>query len=79
MFNSLIHSIKVDEGLMMFQTNVTHDESNAVRVPAVARCVKNATAGVPIVAQWLTNPIRYHKVAGSTPGLPQWVKYPALP
>ena len=27
--------------------------------------------GVPVVAQWLTNPTRDHEVAGSTPGLAQ--------
>ena len=26
-------------------------------------------AGVPIVAQWLTNPTRNHEVAGSIPGV----------
>ena len=34
--------------------------------------------GVPVVAQWLTNPIRNHEVAGSIPVLAQWVKDPAL-
>ena len=41
--------------------------------------VKMLTGGVPVVAQWLTNPTRNHEVAGSIPGLAQWVKDPALP
>ena len=35
-------------------------------------------SGVPIMAQWLTNPTRNHEVVGSIPGPTQWVKDMAL-
>ena len=40
--------------------------------------LKEEFIGVPVVAQWLTNPTRNHKVAGSVPALAQWVNDPAL-
>ena len=40
---------------------------------------KKKKKGVPVVAQWLTNPTRNHEVAGSVPALAQWVNDPALP
>ena len=40
---------------------------------------KKDKLGVPVVAQWLTNPIRIHDVVGSVPALAQCVNDPALP
>ena len=39
---------------------------------------KHSTPGVPVVAQWLTNPTRNHEVSGLIPGLAQGGKDPAL-
>ena len=35
--------------------------------------------GVPAVAQWVTNPTRFHEDPGSSPGLTQGIKDPVLP
>ena len=41
--------------------------------------LKSFCTGVPVVAQWWTNPTRNHEAEGSIPGLAQWVKVLALP
>ena len=47
--------------------------------PLVTSDLKKSCSGVPVVAQWLTNPTRNHEVAGSVPALARWVNDPALP
>ena len=46
---------------------------------ALKNSLKRKALGVPVVAQWLTNPTRNPEVAGSIPALAQWVEDPALP
>ena len=41
--------------------------------------VKKTHIGVPVVAQWVTNPTSIHEDAGSILGLSQWVKDLELP
>ena len=40
--------------------------------------LRRGWSGVPVAAQWVTNPTRNCEVAGSIPGLTQWVRDLAL-
>ena len=40
--------------------------------------IEITTGGVPIMAQWFTDPASIHDDAGLMPGLTQWVKHPVL-
>ena len=42
-------------------------------------CDRKLGLGVPVVAQWLTNPTRNHDIASSISDLAQWLKDPVLP
>ena len=66
------------------QCSTTMEEKICIHVcvtgsPCYAVGKKKCIKGVPVVAQWLTNPTRNHEVAGSVPALAQWVNDPALP
>ena len=53
----------------------THENSAAGAVPMQGWFMKTKSFhGAPVMVPWLTNPTRNHEVAGSIPGLAQWVK-----
>ena len=59
----------------------SHMEKNEIRIlpNTIHKNKLKMDYGVPVVAQWLTNPTRNHEVVGSVPALALWVNDPALP
>ena len=55
------------------------DELLIISLKELRTLFRSVRTGVPVLAQWLTNPTRNHEVAGSIPALAQWVNDLALP
>ena len=49
------------------------------RANVITTFLKKETLGVPVMAQWLTNPTSIQENAGLIPGLAQWVPVVVLP
>ena len=62
----------------MLDMGETLSQIHQEKIKERAQIKKIINDGVPVMAQWLTNPTRNHKVAGSVPALAQWVNDPAL-
>ena len=61
----------------LFREEYPRQEEQQVLISRWWGCLKNIL-GVPVVAQWLTNPTRNLEIAGSVPALARWVNDPAL-
>ena len=65
---------------VVYASSCSSDLTLSLGTSIYSRCgLKKRKKGVPVVAQWLTNPTRNQEVAGSVPALAQWINDPALP
>ena len=68
------HTSKI-KGKMSVTKDLTLKEENMTSIRKMRKGLfKEVASGVPVVAQWLTNPTRNHEVLGPIPGLAHWVK-----
>ena len=72
------YKLKWQDGKKIFYSNGQGKKAGVAILISDKIDFKMKAIAVPIMAQWLTNPTRNHEVTGSTPGLTQWVKDPAL-
>ena len=63
--------INIPAGTEQDEARIHHTTQNSAQFKIIN--------GVPVVAQWITNPTRNHEVVGSVPALAPWVNDPALP
>ena len=78
--HSLIIIIKKDKKITLSLEAVQFINSLQIQqIPFWCVNDPKRTVGVPVVAQWVTNPTRNHEVSGSMPALSQGVKGLALP
>ena len=75
LFKSRSSAVGLEWGLRFPKCNKFPGDVDA----AGSQSIKSPDLGVPIVAQWLTNPTRNREVASLIPGLTQWVGDPVLP
>ena len=62
----------------MLDMGETLSQIHQEKIKERAQIKKIINDGVPVMAQWLTNPTRNHEVEGLIPGLALWVKDLAL-